>query len=128
MEAQSAVLRCMPARAAELLQTLSHVAKTETTALEVRIMLARLNGGPTHAETLLTLLHPELGWLDAPPVPAVPAESDALYDDRYYQRVALPTSVGPLLPTSTGGLRAWLVDPSHAADVGAPGSALAACR
>jgi hypothetical protein len=52
---------------------------------------------------------------------------DAFQDILFYNRIPLsPMSVTPL-PSSPGGLRAWLRDPVAAAGAGAPDSPISEC-
>ena len=63
LEAQSAVLRCSPESAEELIRNFPHELEADTSALEARVMLARLGGASSPVESQLALLDPQFGGL-----------------------------------------------------------------
>jgi hypothetical protein len=127
---ESATLACRSQVASDVLNELEGRAASRIDALEARLIFGRAYGGKDVGEilALMRLRDPGQAQLASLHASGTSPVSNAFYDDRYYDRIAIPPPPGPTFPTPASGLSAWLTDPIAAADRGAPMSALAACR
>jgi hypothetical protein len=85
----------------------------------------------TEVDRLLTLLaahDPGIVRQATDGVAGASAVGDHNADVATYAQIPIRPPIGPVLPTPSSGLSAWLRDPVAAADAGAPGSGLAMCR
>lgn len=94
------------------------------------MLFERAFGGDRMGEitTLLRLRDPGLAATITHAAGGISPVWSSFYDNRYYDRLAIPPPNDFALPTSASGLSAWLRDPVRAADRGAPGSGWSACR
>jgi O-antigen ligase len=127
--ATAAVIGCDPAAAARYVTQLSGGERASADSLLVRILIARATGMPDHdLLTLAKLRWPLLAQIATEEAKGVSPLTGPADDIQLYGRLSLPAPlVGPSLPTSEGGLSAWLHDPRAAARLGAPESPLATC-
>ena len=129
--AETALLQCQPDVAVTALGELTGRQAADSEALQARLMLGRAFGGAVDETELLTLLgthNPALLREASDGVAGVPAAGDHNADVATYARIPIRPPIGPVLPTPSSGLSAWLRDPVTAAVAGAPGSGLAMCR
>ena len=128
--AESALLQCEHQEALVVLGRLTGTQAADGAVLRARLMVERaFDGGDD--ERLLTLLashDPGIVRMASGGVAGESAAGDHNADVAVYGLIPIRPPVGPILPTPNSGLSAWLRDPLAAADVGAPGSGLAACR
>jgi O-antigen ligase len=132
--AESALLRCEPSVAAGSLGDLTAAQAANSAALQARLMVGRAfdrfldRAEEAQLLTLLAAHNPGIVRMATDGVGGAAAASDHNADVAVYARVPVRPPVGPILPTPSSGLSAWLRDPIAAADVGAPASRLATCR
>jgi hypothetical protein len=125
---EAAVLSCDVVTAGSLSANLSHTKDAES--LRAQILYARLVGSDQLPALLeqLKLRDPASADLSARPRLGSALTVNAFYDDRYYNRLALPAALGRPFPTTASGLSAWLRDPVGTAQIAMPSSALAGCQ
>jgi hypothetical protein len=130
LQVEAAMLACEATAAAGLLGPLSDVQTADATALQARLMVQRAFGGSDSPDVLVLLAAHDQGLhrMATGGVAGTSAAGDHNRDVKTYSRIPIRPPIGPVLPTPASGLSAWLRDPIAAADVGAPGTALATCR
>jgi O-antigen ligase/tetratricopeptide (TPR) repeat protein len=127
----NALIRCDLVEAKRLVSGMSTIDRSTIGGLLARLLEARISGDqdPSDLLVLILLRAPEYAYLATTELSARSPLADRGEDARLYRRLTMPPpDVGPLLPDADAGLSAWLRNPVAAADVGAPGSGLAACR
>ena len=128
--AEGALLRCDPDGATSILGALTGDLAADSTALQALLMTRRAFD-ETEVDRLLTLLaahDPGIVRQATDGVAGASAVGDHNADVATYAQIPIRPPIGPVLPTPSSGLSAWLRDPVAAADAGAPGSGLAMCR
>jgi hypothetical protein len=130
LQVEAAMLACEATAAAGLLGPLSDDQTADATALQARLMVQRAFGGSDSPDVLVLLAAHDQGLhrMATGGVAGTSAAGDHNRDVKTYSRIPIRPPIGPVLPTPASGLSAWLRDPVAAADVGAPGTALATCR
>jgi tetratricopeptide (TPR) repeat protein len=122
------VLGCKRAQAREELSRMSRGEAAEIGALEARALYeAAFTPTSRMGRILLALRDPGRGGLAFHEELGASPTWDYSHDTRFYDRVPIPAPVGPVLPTTSSGLSAWLRSPQAAAAIGAPASALRDC-
>jgi hypothetical protein len=130
LAASNAVIGCRTEDAKRILDALPYQVAVTPDALVSRLLAAGASEDDSDdLVSIASLRWPLLGALATRPVEGVSPLVEAAEDQRLYSRQAPPRPpIGPVLPTSDGGLSEWLRSPAAAADRGAPDSGLASCR
>ena len=114
LRAITAALSCHLDEASQTLSSQSSIESAGADSLLARILIDRLSGETPIAGTVALLRMRDSGLANTATTVRVGSSpsSNAFYDDRYYDRRAIPAPTGePLLPTPASGLSSWLRPP-----------------
>jgi O-antigen ligase len=129
VQLQTAVIRCDEATAASIAEELTARRDTSVEGIRGRLMFARAFGADPGQQLAgaLRLRNPGLADMAIRVRQGSPLTENGFYDDRYYDRVAIPNPAGELFPTPNSGMSVWLLDPARAAMFVASGTGMGTC-